>query len=90
MLNRIIKFSLDNRLIVLLLSAGILMGGVFTLLRTEVDIFPDLNAPVVTVMTETPGMAAEEVEKMVTYPVETAVAGALGVERVRSSSTTGF
>ncbi len=90
MLNRIIKFSLDNRLIVLLLSAVILMGGVFTLLRTEVDIFPDLNAPVVTVMTETPGMAAEEVEKMVTYPVETAVAGALGVESVRSSSTTGF
>ncbi len=90
MLNRIIKFSLDNRLIVLLLSAVILMGGVFTLLRTEVDIFPDLNAPVVTVMTEAPGMAAEEVEKMVTYPVETAVAGALGVESVRSSSTTGF
>ncbi len=90
MLNRIIKFSLDNRLIVLLLSVVILMGGVFTLLRTEVDIFPDLNAPVVTVMTEAPGMAAEEVEKMVTYPVETAVAGALGVESVRSSSTTGF
>ncbi len=90
MLNRIIKFSLDNRLIVLLLSAVILMGGVFTLLRTEVDIFPDLNAPVVTVMTEAPGMAAEEVEKIVTYPVETAVAGALGVESVRSSSTTGF
>ncbi len=90
MLNRIIKFSLDNRLIVLLLSAVILMGGVFTLLRTEVDIFPDLNAPVVTVMTEANGMAAEEVEKMVTYPVETAVAGALGVESVRSSSTTGF
>lgn len=90
MLNRIIKFSLDNRLIVLLLSAVILMGGVFTLLRTEVDIFPDLNAPVVTVMTEAPGMAAEEVEKMVTYPVETAVTGALGVESVRSSSTTGF
>lgn len=90
MLNRIIKFSLDNRLIVLLLSAVILMGGVLTLLRTEVDIFPDLNAPVVTVMTEAPGMAAEEVEKMVTYPVETAVAGALGVESVRSSSTTGF
>ena len=83
MLNRIIKFSLDNRLIVLLLSVVILMGGVFTLLRTEVDIFPDLNAPVVTVMTEAPGMAAEEVEKMVTYPVETAVAGALGVESVR-------
>ncbi|MDE6199353.1 MAG: CusA/CzcA family heavy metal efflux RND transporter [Muribaculaceae bacterium] len=90
MLNSIIKFSLGNRLIILLLSAVILIGGVFTLLRTEVDIFPDLNAPTVAVMTEAPGMAAEEVEKMVTYPIETAVAGARGVESVRSSSTTGF
>lgn len=90
MLNRIIKFSLDNRLIVLLLSVVILASGMFTLLHTEVDIFPDLNAPTVAVMTEAPGMASEEVEKMVTYPIETAVAGARGVESVRSSSTTGF
>lgn len=90
MLNRIIKFSLDNRLIILVLSAVILLAGMLTLLRTEVDIFPDLNAPTVTVMTEAPGMATEEVEKMVTYPIETAVAGAQGVESVRSSSSTGF
>lgn len=90
MLNRIIKFSLDNRLIVLLLSVVILVAGMLTLVRTEVDIFPDLNAPTVAVMTEAPGMASEEVEKMVTYPIETAVAGARGVESVRSSSTAGF
>lgn len=90
MLNRIIKFSLDNRLIVLLLSVVILVAGMLTLVRTEVDIFPDLNAPTVVVMTEAPGMASEEVEKMVTYPIEMAVAGARGVESVRSSSTAGF
>lgn len=90
MLNRIIKISLDNRIIVLLLSVVILFAGVFTLLRTDVDIFPDLNAPTVAVMTEAPGLASEEVEKMVTYPIETAVASAQGVESVRSSSTTGF
>ncbi len=90
MLNRIIKFSLDNRLIVLILSVLILLGGTFTLLRTEVDIFPDLNAPTVTVMTEAPGLATEEVEKLVTYPIEVAVNGAQGVETIRSSSTTGF
>ena len=90
MLNKIIHFSLSNRLIVLLLSVVILVAGVMTLLRTEVDIFPDLNAPTVVVMTEAPGMATEEVEKMVTYPIETAVAGAQGVETVRSSSSTGF
>ena len=90
MLNGIIKFSLSNRLIVILLSVVIFISGMMTLLRTEVDIFPDLNAPTVVVMTEAPGMAAEEVEKMVTYQIETAVAGAQGVESVRSSSTAGF
>lgn len=90
MLNKIIKFSLDNRLIVLLLSVVILVAGMLTLLRTEVDIFPDLNAPTVVVMTESPGMASEEVEKMVTYPIETVVTGARGVESVRSTSTAGF
>jgi len=90
MLNRIIHWSLTNRLSVLVLCIAIFIAGVAVLLRTEVDIFPDLNAPTVTVMTEAPGMAAEDVEQIVTFPVETALNGATGVRRVRSSSTTGF
>ena len=90
MLNRIIKFSLDNRLAVVVLSGILLILGMAVLIRTEVDIFPDLNAPTVAVMTEAPGMAPEEIEKTVTYPIEAAVNGASGVRRVRSSSTTGF
>ncbi|MCI8997974.1 MAG: efflux RND transporter permease subunit [Muribaculaceae bacterium] len=90
MLNKIIKISLNNRMAVIVLSGLLLLYGMFVLLRTEVDIFPDLNAPTVVVMTEAPGMAPEEIEKVVTYPVETAVNGAAGVRRVRSSSATGF
>lgn len=90
MLNKIIHWSLANRLSVLILSFVIFIAGIFTLLNTDVDIFPDLNAPTVVVMTEAPGMAPEEVEKIVTFPIETAVNGATGVRRVRSSSTTGF
>ncbi|MDE6115887.1 MAG: CusA/CzcA family heavy metal efflux RND transporter [Duncaniella sp.] len=90
MLNRIIKTSLNNRMAVIVLSGLLLLYGVYVFLRTEVDIFPDLNAPTVVVMTEAPGMAPEEIEKVVTYPVETAVNGAAGVRRVRSSSATGF
>lgn len=90
MLDRIIRFSLDNRYLVLFLSFLILAAGMIALLRTEVDIFPDLNAPTVVVMTEAGGMAPEEVEQLVTFPVETALNGISGVRRVRSASSAGF
>lgn len=90
MLNRIIRFSLDNRLTILILSAVILIAGTITLIRSEIDIFPDLNAPTVVVMTEAPGFAPEDVETIVTYPIETAVNGSTGVRRVRSASSAGL
>lgn len=90
MLNKIIHFSLHNRILVLVASVLLLIGGTYTAMHTEVDVFPDLNAPTVVIMTEANGMAAEEVEQLVTFPVETAVNGATDVRRVRSSSTNGF
>lgn len=90
MLNKIIHYSLHNRLVVLCAAILLLIGGSYTAMHTEVDVFPDLTAPTVVVMTEANGMAAEEVEQLVTFPVETAVNGATGVRRVRSSSTNGF
>ena len=90
MLNKIIHFSLNNRFFVLLMAVILLLGGFYVIQKSEVDVFPDLNAPTVTIMTEAPGLAPDEVEKLVTYPIETAVNGATGVRRVRSTSDTGF
>lgn len=90
MLNKIIQFSLNNRLIVLIGAVLLLLGGLYTAKNMEIDVFPDLNAPTVVIMTEANGMASEEVERLVSFPIETAVNGATDVRRVRSSSTTGF
>lgn len=75
MLNKIIHYSLHNRLVVLCAAILLLIAGTYTAMHTEVDVFPDLNAPTVVIMTEANGMAAEEVEQLVTFPVETAVNG---------------
>ena len=90
MLNKIISFSLHNRPVILFFSVLLMIVGIWTAYKMEVDVFPDLNAPTVVVMTEAQGMASEEVERLVTFPIETAVNGATDVRRVRSSSTTGF
>lgn len=90
MLNKIIQFSLNNRLVVLIAAVLLLIAGIYTAKNMEIDVFPDLNAPTVVIMTEANGMAPEEVERLVSFPIETAVNGATDVRRVRSSSTTGF
>jgi CzcA family heavy metal efflux pump len=90
MLNRIIKYALDNRLLIIFLSLLLLIGGLYTAKEMEVDVFPDLTAPTVVVLTDAHGMAAEEVEMLVTFPIETSLNGATNVRRVRSSSSYGF
>lgn len=90
MLNKILSFSLKNRLLVLLCAALLTLGGAYIASNMEVDVFPDLTAPTVVVMTEAHGMAPEEVERLVSFPIETAVNGATNVRRVRSSSSAGF
>ena len=90
MLDKIISFSLRNRVVVAILALLIVVAGCFVASRMETDVFPDLNAPTVAVMTEAGGMAPEEVERLVTFPLETALNGVEGVRRLRSSSVTGF
>lgn len=90
MLDSIILFSLRNRFFILLTAVVLVVWGLYTGSRMDVDVFPDLTAPTVVVMTDSHGMAAEEVERLVTFPIETAVNGATGVRRVRSASSQGF
>ena len=90
MLDNIIKFSLKNKLLVLVTAVVVMLGGLYVAPNMDVDVFPDLTAPTVVVMTDAHGMAAEEVERLVTFPIETAVNGATNVRRVRSSSSLGF
>ena len=90
MLNRIIQYSLDNRTLIILLSLMLVGGGLFTVNDMEIDVFPDLTAPTVVVLTDAHGMAAEEVESLVTFPIESSLNGATDVRRVRSSSSYGF
>ena len=89
MLNKIIKFSLDHKLFILLAAILLIVAGLWSANRTDIDVFPDLTAPQVVVMTDAVGMAPEEVERLVTFPIETAVNGATNVRRVRSTSLQG-
>lgn len=90
LINNIIKFSLKNRLIILLGAALMIGAGIYSSRNMNIDVFPDLTAPTVVVMTDAKGMAAEEVERLVTFPIETAVNGATNVRRVRSASMQGY
>ncbi|MBS4062377.1 MAG: efflux RND transporter permease subunit [Bacteroidetes bacterium] len=90
MLNNIIKFSLKNKYLILLASLVLIIFGTRTAVNMDVDVFPDFTAPTVVVMTDAHGMASEEVERLVTFPIETAVNGATDVRRVRSASSQGF
>lgn len=89
MLNKIIKFSLDHKLFIIMAAVLLMVAGLWSANRTDIDVFPDLTAPQVVVMTDAHGMAPEEVERLVTFPIETAVNGATNVRRVRSTSLQG-
>ena len=90
MLNSIIKFSLNNKLPVLLAVLLVIIGGIYSARNIEVDVFPDLTMPTVVILTDAADLAPEEIERLVTFPIETAVNGATNVRRVRSSSSLGF
>ena len=90
MVNALIRWSLSNRLAIVIISAALLAGGAFITAKMPVDVFPDLTAPTVTILVEGHGMAPEEMETLVTFPIETAVNGAADVRRVRSSTAVGF
>ncbi|MBL8007924.1 MAG: efflux RND transporter permease subunit, partial [Ignavibacteria bacterium] len=90
MLNKIINFSLQNRLLVVIACSLLLVFGTYIAINMEVDVFPDLTAPSVVVLTEAHGMAPDEVERLVTFQIETAVNGSTNVRRVRSSSSAGI
>lgn len=90
MLNRIIKISLNNKLLIMVAVVLLAIGGIYSTKKIEVDVFPDLTMPTVVILTDAHNMAPEEVERLVTFPIETAVNGATNVRRVRSSSSQGF
>ena len=90
MLNRLIKFSLDNRLTIVLGAIILIVSGAYVTRNMDIDVFPELTAPTVVIMTEAPGMAPEEVEQLVSFPIETAVNGSTGLRRVRSASSMGL
>ena len=90
MLDKILNFSLKNRLLILFIAGILLVGGSYVATKMEIDVFPDLTAPSVVILTEAHGMATEEVERLVTFPIEISLNGATNVRRVRSSSATGI
>ena len=90
MLNQLIRWSLQNRWLVIVIAVGMIGVGAAAIMDTPLDVFPELRAPTVTVMTEAPGYAAEDVEVAVTFPIETSLNGLPGIRRVRSSSAIGL